>query len=143
MPLKPGTILAWLVILVFPGGCGYSSEEELFGVIDGTPPSVAQTLPGQGWILVPTSITVRVWFSEPVDPSSVWLGSIQLISGQDLTSAGYLVGVEEDGRGLVLIAPRDPLIPGVEYVLRITSKVTDLYGNPLDRETLVTFRTIH
>jgi len=142
MSLRSGVWLSGLLVPVLLAGCGLTSEEELFGVFDDTPPEVVATLPGADWIKVPPSITVRVWFSEVVDPASVWIGSIQLISGQDLASAVYQVEAEADGRGLVLLDPREPLIPGVEYMLRITEKVTDLYGNPLQDETRVVFETL-
>lgn len=131
-----------MAALVLMAGCTVASDQDLFSVIDGNNPRVEDTLPQDGWIQVPTGITCKIWFSEPVEPATVDIGSIHLFSGPDLAQASYQTGEEEDGRGLVLLRPREPLIPGVRYTLRITSGVTDLYGNPLQRETLIRFHTI-
>jgi hypothetical protein len=142
MSLRPKDLLIWISGLVLTAGCTVVSEEDLFSAIDDSKPWVEDSLPQDGWIQVPTGITLKIWFSEPVEPATVSIGNIHLFSGQDLTPASYLAGEEEDGRGLVVLRPRESLIPGVQYTLRITTRITDLYGNPLEAETLILFHTI-
>jgi hypothetical protein len=141
MSLRPWTIAAGLMG-VWMAGCGLHSDEPLFGVFDDMPPVVTGTLPETDWIQVPTTITVQVWFSEAVDPQTVWRNSMHLLTGQDLAPVYHQVEERPDGRGLVRLIPREPLLGGVDYVLRVTREVTDWYGNPLQDEFQASFRTL-
>jgi hypothetical protein len=140
--MKPTLPLVWLVWTAVLTGCALGPEQELFDPIDDQPPAVVATLPEDGWRQVPTGFIPRVWFSEHVDPATVWLGSMRLTSGQALTAASYQVEQGQDGRGQVILRPHRPLIPGVQYSLRITPEITDLYGNPLISEKRIQFETM-
>ena len=135
MPLRSSLLLAGLCLFC---GCMVTGDEDLFGVFDDVPPQVVGTFPEDGWEEVPTSVEVRIWFSEQVDPASVHRGSITLISGEDLAEGHF----EVDGEGLVLFRPLHPLISGVVYRLAVTTWVADLYGNPLEYGLEIGFRTL-
>jgi Big-like domain-containing protein len=130
--------LAWLGLL---GGCTLTSDEDLFGVHDQVAPQVVETLPGNDWIQVPLGIELKIWFSEPVEPNSVYVESLHLYTGQDLMQADYLVSQTDDGLGLVVLRPNSLLVPGVRYHLKITSLITDLFGNSLPEDKQVIFTT--
>ncbi|MBW1809474.1 MAG: Ig-like domain-containing protein [Deltaproteobacteria bacterium] len=124
------------------GGCTLTADEDLFGVHDQIAPQVVQTLPGDDWIQVPLGIELKIWFSEPVEPNSVYVESLHLYTGQDLMQADYLVSQTENGCGLVVLRPDSLLVPGVCYHLKITSLITDLFGNPLEEDKQVIFTTM-
>lgn len=141
MPVRVGLTGRWLVCLALVGGCTWTSDQDLYPPLDAEPPRVVGSIPQDGWIQVPSGMELRVWFSEPVDPASVDRGSIYLYTGQELVALRYLVGQEQDGRGLVVLRPERPLLRGVEYILHIRDGVTDLLGNPLHHEVEIRFET--
>jgi len=125
--------------IIWAGACTLTSDEDLLGTFDDTPPRVLEVFPPDGWEEVPTSVEIRIRFSEPVEPTSVHRGSITLISGGDLAEGRFEVSAD----GLVVFTPLQPLISGVVYRLVITAWVTDLYGNPLESGVETTFKTLH
>ena len=139
MPLRAWTLLLLAYLLA---GCLSASDEKLYPPIDSVPPRVVETLPEDGWMQVPTKMDVKVWFSEAIDPQSVYLSSMHLVTGQELVAASYLVSEEEDGRGLVVMRPLRPMVPGVVHRLRITTGVQDLFGNPLSHQVEISFSTL-
>lgn len=144
MPLIPARASPWLACAVLlVGGCTWTSEQELYPPVDGVPPRVVDIIPGDRWIQVPTGVEIRIWFSEPVDPATVDRASVYLFTGQELAQVRYVVGEEQDGRGLALLRPDPPLLGGVEYVLRVRQTVTDRLGNPLDHPVEIRFWTMY
>lgn len=135
------TAIAFLLLATL-SGCSISSDEEIFTLIDQQPPRVVRTQPADGWIEVPPGIVVKIWFSEPVDPVSVGPQSVYLASGMEWEASSYLVSEDQDGLGMVVLQPLNPLIGGVRQQLVITAGVTDLYGNPLAEDVLVQFETL-
>jgi hypothetical protein len=135
MPVRLAVLLAGLCGLL---GCTLTADEDLLGTFDDVPPRVLEVFPPDGWEEVPTGVEVRIWFSEPVEPTSVHRGSITLISGEDLAEGSF--EVSEDG--LVVFTPLQALISGVAYRLVVTSWVTDLYGNPLESGVETGFSTL-
>jgi hypothetical protein len=125
VPLKYVLVLFGLCGLF---GCTLTADEDLLGSFDDVPPRVLEIFPPDGWEEVPTGVEIRIWFSEPVEPTSVHRGSITLLSGEDLAEGRFEVSPE----GLVVLTPLQPLIPGVAYHLAVTTWVTDLYKNPLE-----------
>ena len=79
--------------------------------------------------------TIRLVFSEPLDPRSVMLaaGSIQLLdaNGQDVPATLYHEGIH------VSIDPKDDLTPGAMYKLVIGTQLVDLSGQPAMAATIV------
>ena len=134
MPVRSVLILAGLCGLL---GCTLTADEDLLGTFDDVPPRVLEIFPPDGWEEVPTGVEVRIWFSEPVEPTSVHRGSITLLSGDDLAEGGFQVA-----EALVVFKPLQPLISGVAYRLVITTWVTDLYGNPLESGLETGFSTL-
>jgi hypothetical protein len=75
------------------------------------------------------SSTIRLVFSEPLDPRTVALapGALELVD-----MAGTKVPATLIAGGIhVSIDPRDDLLPGTPYQLKIGDKVTDLGGQPV------------
>jgi len=132
-------VRALLVLLGLCGlsGCTLTAEEDLLGTFDDVPPRVLEVFPPDGWEEVPTGVEIRIWFSEPVEPTSVHRGSITLLSGDDLAEGRFEVAGAQ-----VVFAPLQPLISGVAYRLVVTAWVTDLYGNPLESGVETTFKTL-
>ena len=118
--------------------CTLTADEDLLGTFDDVPPRVLEVFPPDGWEEVPTGVSIRIWFSEAVEPTSVHRGSITLISGENLAEGSF----EVSGDGLVVFSPLQALVPGVAYRLAITAWVTDLYGNPLESGVETTFKTL-
>jgi len=72
--------------------------------------------------------TIQLVFSEPLDPRSVAIepGSIEL-----LDATGAAVPVTLLARGIhVTLDPKDALVPGASYELRVGDKLVDLGGEP-------------
>jgi hypothetical protein len=136
---RPASILL-LAALLAAAACTEVGQD-LFDPLDGVPPQVEGTFPGDGWRQVPVGIQVRVWFSEAVDPATVGTDNLMLFSGETIVEGNYRVTVQPDGRGLVELVPADPLIPGVRYTLYVGNGITDLVGNALAPEVVVQFTT--
>jgi hypothetical protein len=136
---RPASIL-FVTVLLGVAACTEVGAD-LFDPLDGVPPRVEGTFPGDGWRQVPVGIQVRVWFSEAIDPATVDLDNLLLFSGEVVVEGRYQVTVEPDGRGLVELIPADWLIPGVRYTLYVGNGITDRVGNALDPEVVVQFTT--
>ncbi len=127
--------------LIGLAGCTITGDD-IYPALDDTAPEVLRTFPEQGWIQVPRSVTIKVWFSEPVDPSKVSVATMTLSSGEHFQRCRYRVGETEDGLGLVEMSPMDELMGGVEYQLAIYQGLKDLSGNELLSVVEVSFRTM-
>ncbi|MBN2496029.1 MAG: Ig-like domain-containing protein [Deltaproteobacteria bacterium] len=123
--------------------CGCSLVgDELYDPLDEIPPEVVDVFPPDGWIQVPPNASVRIRFSEAVDPDSVGPESVYLYSGALSPQGRYRVEVEPDGCGLATFEPYEPLLGGVRYRLYVTEAVCDLLGNPLAAPFKSTFTTV-
>ncbi|HOX42584.1 MAG TPA: Ig-like domain-containing protein [Myxococcota bacterium] len=122
------------------GGCSLEGPA-LYPPLDGQPPRVVASLPADGWIQVPPGLRPRVWLSEPLDEDSLLPGAVRLWSGPREERLGLVAGEDEDGRGVLALEPREPLLGGVRYHLRLEGWVTDRLGNPLGDAWEVEFAT--
>ncbi len=110
---------------------------------DSTPPGVAWTVPGNGAMVGPVSISpgftdtlgplyqpvIVAQFSEPISATTV---TTQTVTMTDNHGVPVAVSVSYDGTlDQALIAPRAPLPERSEYQVRIAATVTDLSGNRL------------
>ena len=101
-----------------------------------TPPSLADSHPGDHDKNVPVDTLVALRFSKPIRPSSVSPAMIQLVGPAGAESAEVVVA--EGGR-LAFVHPTVDLLAGTEYRVAIAS-IIDADGLSLS-ETSVTFTT--
>jgi hypothetical protein len=133
----------WLLAaLVLAGSSCTLVGDELYPLLDDVAPEVIASFPEQGWLQVPTGITLEVWFSEPIEPATVGRNQVTLFSGDHLQRCRYQAEQTPEGLGLVRIEPVEALIAGVHYRLEITRGITDRAGNPLAAPFGLTFDTL-
>jgi alpha-tubulin suppressor-like RCC1 family protein/uncharacterized protein YjdB len=103
------------------------------------PPKVVRTIPGRGKTGVPLNKNIQVVFTEPVDPASLSLSSVQLLhSGAQIAgSVEILQGVTAS----IVFKPASQLQPNTDYELVITPGVRDLDGDALESTVRVPFTT--
>jgi len=112
------------------------------GSSDTGPPSVVATTPSAGASSVEPSSTVRVTFSEAVDPATVTATTLVL-----QTSGGASVPrtvTYDSATREATVTPTAPLALGGSYVATVrggSTGVKDLSGNPLAADTTWTFAT--
>jgi len=105
--------------------------------VDQTSPFIKSWVPGENIDTFRSGDPVIVYFSEPVLPSSINTGNVQLLSDDGNTSS--TVDAELNLNGSVLtLKPHEPLQHGLNYTLQIEN-VSDLSDN-LMSNTSVPFR---
>lgn len=92
-------------------------------VVDQVGPLVVEVTPVDGAAGVERVPQVTVRFSEPVDPASVTPGTFRLTDGTPATAT-------VDGAVATLV-PDAPLLRDTVYTAAVTTRITDLAGNPL------------
>lgn len=103
---------------------------------DTTRPTVAGIAPANGSDGVTVSTTVRVTFSELMDPSSFDAGTL-LLSGP----SGAVAGTVSLSGAVATFTPSAPLAHGTLYTARVTTDAEDLAGNRLASDFVFTFTT--
>jgi len=117
---------------------GGSSSNFIYVVPVARRPVIVRTNPPPGKRDVPLNVTLLVVFSEPVDPVTVTPASVRLLhDGQPVPSRAE---VSADGLRVEL-HPDDTMVPLTDYVLSVSTEVTDLSGAPLERPVEVQFTT--
>jgi RHS repeat-associated protein len=97
-------------------------------VADLTPATVASITPASNATGVSASSTVTVTFSKSIDPLTVTTGTMQLVP----TSTSIPVaGTVSSTGGSATFTPNQPLDLLTQYVLQLTSGITDLEGQSL------------
>jgi alpha-tubulin suppressor-like RCC1 family protein len=115
---------------------GATLFEVRVAVLAARPPVVVRTEPPPRKRDVPLNASVMVVFSEPIDPSTV--GGIRLL--QDGAAVSGHIVLSADGLRATF-QPDQLLEPDVDYVLSISTVVTDLSGDPLEQPVAVEFTT--
>ena len=111
-------------------------------VVDGsddiTPPVVITVSPVDNATDVSTRTDINVTFSEVMDPETINLTTFTLE-----TSAGsvHVPGLVTCAGAAATFNPTIPLLPGIEYIARLTIEVGDLAGNTLQIEKEWSFTT--
>lgn len=100
---------------------------------------VVRTDPPPGKRDQPLNSSLVVVFSEPVASSSLTESSVQLSRGT--TPVAGTISVLQGSGTTVAFTPTEPLAPNTDYVLLVTTAVTDLDGEPLDKPVTVPFTT--
>ena len=103
------------------------------------PLKVVRTSPPAGGRDVPLNATIVIVFSEPIDPTTVSTGTVQLLLGT--TPVSGAVSLTDDLRLRATFQPTDTLAPLTTYTLVVTQAIHDLNGIALDSAAVVTFTT--
>lgn len=94
-------------------------------ITDVTSPDIKSWVPGENEDLLRPGDPVVVFFTEPLDPSSVTKESFSVsANGTALEGDITLNG------SAVTFMPSEPLLHNIDYSLDITSDISDLVGNP-------------
>jgi hypothetical protein len=100
--------------------------------VDRTPPRVVSHTPTAGNTNVSIHDPITVEFSEPILPATITASSVGL-AYEPFAPIPMEATLSADGMHLT-ITPRDPLTVGQELTGYLTADVTDLAGNPLQKD---------
>ncbi|MCP3103846.1 Ig-like domain-containing protein [Myxococcus sp. K15C18031901] len=113
------------------GGTTFTSLPRTI-IVDRTAPRVESHLPAPGFATVSVHTDIEVTFSEPIQPSSLAVGEVRIVTGGGATLT-VTPELSTDGRKLKLI-PSQPLPAPSTIRVELGSpekRVTDLAGNSL------------
>jgi hypothetical protein len=120
-------------------------EEQLLGsplnllVPESEPPVVIESKPTNGDKDIILDSPIIVYFSEPVETSTITGSSFFLL---DSLAAGVPGSISfRENNTIAVLDLFDPLLPGSRYTITVTSVVTDLQGLPLPGDFTATFTT--
>ncbi|MGK2963136.1 MAG: Ig-like domain-containing protein, partial [Gemmatimonadaceae bacterium] len=111
-----------------------------FTTIDNTAPTVTAVVPKNDSIGVPTSSTVRVTFSEPMNPATITTSTITVRN--TLTTAPVAGTMSYDAATRTAIFTPGGLSNLTSYTVTVTTGVKDVAGNQLAAPFTSTFTTI-
>ncbi len=102
-------------------------------------PTVTMVNPPDGATGIAATSRIGLTFSEFVELSSLWRGSIQV---RAIGCLAPLQGTFSTQEGIVNFTPREPLAAGTEYEIVVpVGGVSDYDGNPVETEFRATFTT--
>ena len=105
---------------------------------DAAAPLVMATQPADGATGVPLTSRIGVGFNEMIEPSSFFVGGVQLKGPDGAAVEGWTSAQESYGH----YAPKEPLKPGTTYTLTVLAdSVTDPNGNALEEDFSIRFTT--
>ena len=102
------------------------------------PPRIVRVSPPPRRRDVPINLSIRVVFSEPVDPLTVQTAHVRL-DGSGTSVSGAL-SVSADGLRAEFV-PGVELTPNADYTITVTTGVTDRTGDPLSETWISEFET--
>jgi N-acetylneuraminic acid mutarotase len=105
---------------------------------DTTPPTVSSTSPANGAIDVATTTTLRIVFSESIEPATLSPSSIVL---KEEDTGRIVGGVISYAAGVASFIPTTVLSPSRLYSAAVTTAVKDIAGNSLATEYRWSFTT--
>lgn len=105
------------------------TAQAVFTTLDSMPPAVISTLPAPGALDVPVDVQLRLGWSEPLDPDSIFGTALQLDDLDAGTGVSTTATLTPQGYEL-LITPVSALIADHRHRLTVTG-VRDLAGNVL------------
>jgi hypothetical protein len=107
--------------------------------VDVTPPAVLRIDPPDGATGVALGARIGVAFDEPVEPSSVFAGSIRLYAEDGTPVRGWGSGQEVTAS----YSPEAPLRAGTTYTLHVMAGgIRDVNGNAVAETVTATFSTV-
>ncbi|MBI5510296.1 MAG: Ig-like domain-containing protein [Deltaproteobacteria bacterium] len=110
-----------------------------FMVNDRTPPALVTVTPLNGATGVVTTTAVTAVFSEALGCATVTPTSVSLLDAS--ASAVPATRSCSGSPSQVVLTPEAPLVPGVDYTLRLTTDIQDAKGNALAAPVVTTFTT--
>lgn len=103
------------------------------------PPAVIAIEPANNAVNVPLAASIKVKFSEPIDPSTLSTNNL-ILSGPQGIVAG---SVERRAGNLeAVFRPIDPLDPNTEYTFTVTTGIKDLAGYSLPAPYTIKFKSL-
>ncbi|NOZ95862.1 MAG: hypothetical protein GXP47_14150, partial [Acidobacteria bacterium] len=105
--------------------------------VDTTPPEVSSLVPSDGATGVPPSASLRVVFTETVDPATL---EGHIVLSRDGTPMDVTLAPQGNG-ATVLVTPGTPLVSGAEYMLAVGTEIADPAGHSLAAPAQSTFTT--
>jgi len=90
--------------------------------------TIAAVVPADATLGAPTTTTIAVIFSEPVQPESANAGDILLTSAAGVVSAAVSL---DEGNRVAVLTPSVPLAPGTTYTVYVGVRVKNLWGQSL------------
>ncbi len=106
--------------------------------VDTTPPTILTTIPRDGDTGVALTARVGFGFSEMVEPSSVFPGSVRLHGPDGEAIEGWAGAQEAFG----WYTPKEPLLPESEYTFTIAAGgIVDVNDNAIEDDVVFTFTT--
>ena len=104
--------------------------------IDAVAPTVAGTTPANGASEVPVSASIRITFSEPMDPLTLNAASVLLSDGMT-----FVAGSVTASGDTAIFTPAAPLRMSTRYTLVVEVGATDLLRNELPGRSTINFTT--
>lgn len=103
---------------------------------DNTGPIVTASDPASGATNVPRGGTIRAYFSDPIDPTTLTTSTFTVRAGSN-----QAVGVVSYPESIAIFTPSVLLAPSTVYTVTVTTAVKDISGNPLAAQKVWTFTT--
>lgn len=104
--------------------------------VDGSAPTVTASSPASGETNVPRGGVIQVYFSEPIDPTTLTTTSFTVRAGSN-----HAVGVVSYPETIGIFTPSVLLAPNTVYTVTITTALKDISGNALASQKTWTFTT--
>jgi len=128
-------------ISTVPDYCGDSVQQAWSVYVhpappDTTPPDVSAVTPGVDAVNVPVTSTIRIYFTEAIDPQSVTTSSV-LVSGP----TGPIPGTFDTSSNAIVFTPVMNLPYSSLITVTITTAVSDLSGNGMAADYTWSFTT--
>lgn len=135
---SPGirTLYAW----VRDGSGNFSSPASASVTIDTTPPSVVSTSPANGATLSAGTPPFTVTFSEAIAPATLTPATILLTTNG--VAQGVTVNAYDPATFTVSFTPAAAPAPGGNNLVKLTTGITDVAGNPLSATYSWSFTTV-
>jgi YVTN family beta-propeller protein len=106
---------------------------------DTNPPYVYDVIPAHGSTQVDVTKPVKVFFSEPMNKTAAESGFRLMTSDSSLVEGDYSW---DPANTKMTYTPDFSLEEGTDYILSVSTLVTDLSGNPMEEDTSFTFSTV-
>lgn len=133
-----GTACTGLFPICQAGACVCADgTENCVPLLDVVPPYVVGSYPAQNAEGTPVGATLAIVFSEAMASSSLSDGSVVLVDGRGVTIEGTLAVSDTS----LTFTPNQPLLPGMEHYLSVSSSAHDLSDNSLTEDFVLHFIT--
>jgi len=106
---------------------------------DLTPPAVYDVIPAHGLTQVDVTKPVKVFFSKPMNKSSVETGFLLMTTDSMLVAGEYDWNPENKE---MAYTPDYSLQEGTDYLISLTTQALDQYNIPMEYDTSFTFSTV-